>query len=70
MYILVPDEKIKTDKVINIKRQEKPAASMSRLSEISIAKIIQNIKNKEIIKLMPDNLLTSEQKENEVHSSF
>lgn len=62
MYILVPDEKIKTDKVINIKRQEKPAASMSRLSEISIAKIIQNIKNEEIIKLMPDNLLTSEQK--------
>lgn len=69
MYILVPYEKIKTDKVINIKRQEKPAASMSRLSEISIAKIIQNIKNEEIIKLMPDNLLTSEQKENEVHSS-
>ena len=51
MYILISDEAIKKDKVINIKRQEKPAASMSRLSDISIAKLAKLVNNKDIIKL-------------------
>lgn len=46
LYIVVCDEGIKKDKVINMSRQNKSVAGISRLSNINIAKVIANVKDK------------------------
>ncbi len=53
MYILISDETIKKDKVINMARQNYSAANMSRLSNISIARLAKLVNNKDIIKHLP-----------------
>ena len=62
LYIMIGGEKIKKAKVIKSVGSETPGAADSRLAEVSVAQILSNVNNTDIIKYVPDGFLNDEKK--------
>ena len=59
LYVVIDDEGIKKDKVMV--RQQPKSQSNTRLSEISISALAENVKSEDIIEYLPDDMLNNEQ---------
>ena len=62
LYVVISQDKIKKDKVIKPRSRKNIEPNDSRLSDISISKVLENVNSEDIIRYVPDGFLSEAQR--------